>query len=386
MKKEILIVTFNWKNIGGTQKRAALLKEKFSKKYNIEHIFINSYIRFNILKLDKLITNIRNFFKYRNKLKKYKVVIAFSNLPSIFSLISKCTLITVISGSTYYYKEASFISKVYWIFLLEPLIYLFAKKIIPAAPHLVPFYIKKTFLHKKVDYINGFIELNELRQKISSENNKIYKFSKINLENCICLSSSLISHKGIIEFLEIYLEYRNKLRNDYLKLIIIGDGPKLKDCLEYCRNNSLVYQTKSEVFNNNTDLYFTGHLDKPIFIIQQCSLFVMPSFYEGLSNQLLEAIYTGIPIIASNCPGNNFIYSEIGKERKDYLNSNFFKLMPVIKNRKIKSSWAKELIFYTKNFKSVKYKNSHKLIDNFSSEKNFAKWEIIVKNIMNEKK
>ena len=37
----------------------------------------------------------------------------------------------------------------------------------------------------------------------------------------------------------------------------------------------------------------------------------MPSFHEGLSSQLLEAIYTGIPIIASNCPGNNFVYKEI---------------------------------------------------------------------------
>ena len=163
MNKKILIVSYNWKNIGGVQKRAELLKEKFSENFNIDHIFINSYIRSNIFNIENLGINIRNFFNYRNKLKEYRIVIAFSNLPSLLSIISKCRLITVITGSTYHYKESSFISKLYWVLLLEPLIYLFSKKIIPAAPHLIPFYIKKTALHKKVKYINGFIDLNKLK-------------------------------------------------------------------------------------------------------------------------------------------------------------------------------------------------------------------------------
>ena len=204
MNKKILIVSYNWKDIGGVQKRAELLKEKFSENYNIDHIFINSYISFNIFKIDKLLINISNFFNYRNKLKEYKIVIAFSNLPSLFSIISKCSLITVITGSTYHYKESSFVSKLYWAFLLEPLIYLFSKRIIPAAPHLVPFYIKKTFLHKKVKYINGFIDVNKLKSNTINDNDLLSKFSNINFKNCICLSSTLIGHKGIIEFLEIF--------------------------------------------------------------------------------------------------------------------------------------------------------------------------------------
>ena len=127
---KILIVTLNWKNSGGVHKRAELLKEKFSKNYNIEHIFINDYIKFNLFRVDKLRINIINFFNYRNKLKEYKIVIAFSNLPSIFSLFSKCYLITVITGSTFHYKESSFISKLYWVSILEPLIYFSARKII----------------------------------------------------------------------------------------------------------------------------------------------------------------------------------------------------------------------------------------------------------------
>ena len=61
---KILIVTYNWKNIGGVHKRAELLKKKFSKNYNIEHIFINHYIKFNLFRIDKLRINIINLLKY----------------------------------------------------------------------------------------------------------------------------------------------------------------------------------------------------------------------------------------------------------------------------------------------------------------------------------
>lgn len=379
---KILIVTYNWKNIGGVHKRAELLKEKFSKNYNIEHIFINHYIQFNLFRIDKLRINIINLLKYRKKLKEYKIVIAFSNLPSIFSLFSKCYLVTVITGSTYHYKESNFISKLYWVSILEPLIYLSARKIIPAAPHLIPFYVKKTKLYKKVKYINGFIDLESLKKNFYIKNYKSDQFSKINLMNCICLSSALIGHKGIIEFLEIFLKYKNKLKNNYLKLIIIGNGPLLFECFEFCRKKKLNYEYNSKVFSPKNDLFFTGHLEHPLQIIDKCRLFVMPSFYEGLSNQLLEAIYSGIPIIASNCPGNRFVYSEISKENDDYINSNFLKLLPSIRNIKIKKAWIKELIFYTKYFKNFRYQNSNILIKKFSSLENFSEWENIVKNVL----
>ena len=122
MKKEILIVTLNWKNIGGTQKRAELLKKNLSKNYNVEYFFLKYSKKFSIFQFKEILVNFKDFLKYRNKLKEYKIVIAFSNLPSIFSLFSKSNLITVITGSTYHYKEAKFISKIYWVFILEPLI------------------------------------------------------------------------------------------------------------------------------------------------------------------------------------------------------------------------------------------------------------------------
>ena len=66
------------------------------------------------------------------------------------------------------------------------------------------------------------------------------------------------------------------MKNDYLRLIIIGDGPILKECLKYCEKG-LKYELKSK---NLTIIliYISGHLENPISIIQKCRLFVMPSF------------------------------------------------------------------------------------------------------------
>ena len=92
MNKEILIVSFNWRNKGGTQKRAELLKKNLSKDYKIDHIFINSYVKDNLFKLNKIIINIKGLLQYRKILKQYKIVIAFSNLPSkIETLVLFCS-------------------------------------------------------------------------------------------------------------------------------------------------------------------------------------------------------------------------------------------------------------------------------------------------------
>ena len=109
----------------------------------------------------------------------------------------------------------------------------------------------------------------------------------------------------------------------------------------------------------------------------------MPSFHEGLSNQLLEAIYTGVPILATKCQGNAFIYGKLLEENSDYINSKFLKLMPTIKNKKIMLAWIEELIFYSNNFRNIKYAHAKNLINSFSTDENFIKWENMVRKILN---
>lgn len=85
-------------------------------------------------------------------------------------------------------------------------------------------------------------------------------------------------------------------RNNNAKLYILGDGP-LKNHFE-----KLIF---SLGLSNN--VYLVGHKTNPFFIMKNCDLFVLPSYYEGQSMVLLEAMTVGINILASRIPANEYV-------------------------------------------------------------------------------
>ena len=384
MKKDILFVTYNWTKMGGVQKRAMILEQSFSKFYNTKYIFLNKYLANKNNKKDLL----SRIFSYRKLLKEYKIIITFSTLPSLISLFSNAYHITVITGSSLHYKDSSILSRLYWSLILEPLIYIFSNKIVPAAPHLIPFYIKKTYFFKKVNFINGLIDINQIDNKSCDHNIMKNLPPPKQLRRYICLSSAIIKQKGIIDFLKIYSKYKIIMKDRALNLIIIGEGPLLQDCFELCKNLKLKFEfnplSKNKINSISNNIIFTGHLDNPFSVIKNCRLFIMPSFYEGLSNQLLEAIYSGIPVIASDCPGNKFVYKEIYNDNLKYIKSNFLKLLPAINSKDNKKKWLKHLINQTENFNVENYKDGKKIIFKFSLENNFPKWKKLISNTLNE--
>jgi len=82
----------------------------------------------------------------------------------------------------------------------------------------------------------------------------------------------------------------SKIHKDY-KLIIYGRGHLLKD-LKKQRNN-LNLQDKVE---------FPGYVDNILERIKDASIYVSSSYFEGISNSMLEALAMGIPSICTDCP------------------------------------------------------------------------------------
>lgn len=78
-----------------------------------------------------------------------------------------------------------------------------------------------------------------------------------------------------------------------LKLVIVGEGvllDKLKTML-----------IGSGAINS---VWFAGRRSDVADVMKQLDVFVLPSLAEGISNTLLEAMATGLPIIATNVGGN----------------------------------------------------------------------------------
>jgi sugar transferase (PEP-CTERM/EpsH1 system associated) len=78
-----------------------------------------------------------------------------------------------------------------------------------------------------------------------------------------------------------------------LRLVIVGDGPLRAQCQDILKTAGLL------------DLaWLPGERQDIAEIMRSLDCFVLPSLAEGISNTILEAMATGLPVVATNVGGN----------------------------------------------------------------------------------
>ena len=83
-------------------------------------------------------------------------------------------------------------------------------------------------------------------------------------------------------------EWRTRLR-----LVLVGDGPLLKTLMALAQELGIAPL-----------VWFAGARHDVSALLQAMDLFVLPSLMEGISNTLLEAMATGMPVLATAVGGN----------------------------------------------------------------------------------
>ncbi|MBI5962705.1 MAG: glycosyltransferase [Chloroflexi bacterium] len=83
-------------------------------------------------------------------------------------------------------------------------------------------------------------------------------------------------------------------KNHPARLLILGEGEN-RPALE-----ALIWQLGLE-----QDVSLMGFVQNPYPYMKHASLFVLPSRWEGLPTVLVEALYLGAPIVATDCPGGS---------------------------------------------------------------------------------
>lgn len=78
-----------------------------------------------------------------------------------------------------------------------------------------------------------------------------------------------------------------------LRLVLVGDGPERAVCETLARDAGLAGQ-----------VWFAGARDDIPEVLRLMDLFVLPSLGEGISNTILEAMATSLPVLASRVGGN----------------------------------------------------------------------------------
>ena len=138
--------------------------------------------------------------------------------------------------------------------------------------------------------------------------NKFIKKKKLNSNICIGTVCRLSKEKGIDNLIKIFSRFKNNFT-----LIIVGDGPEL---------DNLKKLTKS--FKLEKKITFVGKAppEKIKFIIKNFDYFINSSDFEGFPNSVVEAVSSGIPVIASQSHGG---INEIIKNKNFGLiyNNNF---------------------------------------------------------------
>ena len=76
-----------------------------------------------------------------------------------------------------------------------------------------------------------------------------------------------------------------------VRLVMVGDGPLLQDL-----------QVLAAELGIEPSVWFAGHQRNPYRFMGQSSVFVLTSIYEGIANVLAEALASGAPVVATDCP------------------------------------------------------------------------------------
>ncbi len=79
----------------------------------------------------------------------------------------------------------------------------------------------------------------------------------------------------------------------YLRLAVIGDGPLLGDLRQIAETLGIAKLT-----------WLPGAIDNIPDVLRRFDIFVLPSLSEGISNTLLEAMASGVPVVATAAGGN----------------------------------------------------------------------------------
>lgn len=306
---------------------------------------------FKSLKSNNIFFEVIKIFKILKKYNPNKILVysfKYQLLLSIINIFFNKELICLIAG-----KGSLFLSTNYIINIIRSLIvssiFSLSDKIIFINPYDKSFFCNKYKISRKSYLIN-------------TEGLEIPKFKKkkISTKNFIFFGR-LIREKGIYEFIEVAKITKKKYPN--LNFYICG--PIKKN--EVGQSIIFTKKIKEYIHNNRKFVKYLGFQNDYKKIFKKMDCLISPSYSEGAGTSVMEAMISGLFIIAYKNNGHNLILNNT----KNY----------ICKKNSI-NEIEKGIVFFIKSKKSFIKKNSilsyKKIKNNYSSEQIYNK----IKNIL----
>jgi len=212
---------------------------------------------------------------------KYDIIHAHSHL---FYSTLLCALLRrigssplVITNHGLYSQTAQFRVNAIWLHTLGKFIYATADKVICLSEH-----DKKELVNLGIDESKIIVIPNWVNTR------KFYPDPKRTIRNRVLFVGRLVPGKGVSFLIDAFIDINKKIPN--AKLIVVGSGPEEAKIKQLIVDYSL---------NDVVELKKNLNEDELIEEYQKCSVFVLPSFCEGLPLTVLEAMACGKPVIAT---------------------------------------------------------------------------------------
>ena len=204
---------------------------------------------------------------------------------------------------------------------------------------------------KKIRTIELFFDVEQL---IKSSDGEIEdKILALKGQPVLISAGRLSPEKGFQSLLHVFAGVRQSIPN--AKLILIGDGPLYQTLVDLCKSLNLpISDGESGLYESA--VVFLGYRSSPHRYFRVANLFVSSSLTEGFSNIIVEALVTGIPVLATDCPwGPRSILWEtpvnvtVPYPTEEPTYADYGVLMPRIDESKYYQVWVDELIKFLVN-------------------------------------
>ncbi|MEK4033064.1 glycosyltransferase [Methylocystis sp. IM2] len=240
---------------------------------------------------------LRNF---RALKRQSDIAISFHSGPNLLNaLLSSVGTPSIVSerGSKRYNLNISFLNRVVWQGVFDPLIYRAATCIVPASSGVGDEIAegRPKSIERRIVPIEGYIDAEEL---VSSADQIIEpEYEEFSHFPTIVSCSRLDNGKGLRFLIDLFSRVKADVPRS--RLLIVGDGP-IREELQG-RAMALGLRT-SHSPNASADVIFAGFKPNPVRYMRVGSVFAFTSRNEGLPNVLIEALASGIDVISADCP------------------------------------------------------------------------------------
>jgi len=210
---------------------------------------------------------------------------------------------------------------------------------------------------KKISILPNAIDLSEFAPYNNLDNIDFLKRYNVEGKRIVLFVGQIIQRKGI-EYLLKSVKYVMKLsRENNIVFLVIGKGGFLEKAKNIVKN-----------LNISDLIVFTGEIpfSELVEAYKSADVFVLPSLSEGLPTTILEAMYFGLPVIATDIPGVRDHFRKrallVPQKNECKLAEAIIKLLKDEELAKRLSANGKELVKskYTWDIVSKKYEDLYK--------------------------